>query len=85
MKTGVLYTQERCQPCNATKRRLDSLEVEAIEVDLTQDTPLNDVIRAELRAQGWRESPIVKILEGGEYVDAWSGYRPDKIDEHFAA
>jgi glutaredoxin-like protein NrdH len=84
--TFVVYTKSNCQPCNATKRRFAAAGVETIEVKIDDGSPSSDAIVTELKADGFQESPVVKVIdEHGDYVNAWSGYRPDLIDEHVRA
>lgn len=81
--TVVVYTRDHCQPCNATKRKIAEHGIEPVLVATDDDSPTTAAIVAELKADGFAESPVVKIIDDhGDYVDAWSGYRPDKIAEH---
>ncbi len=78
----IVYTNgPGCQPCKATKRKLDKLGLEYDEVDAT-----NELFAAE--ARGWAKAfdldtvtPIVLVApRGGQVTDAWSGFRPDRLD-----
>lgn len=83
--TIVLYEKTRsyCAPCKATSRRLATNGVEPVRVAVDDDSPTTRQIVDELKADGFLESPVVKIIdEHGQYVDSWSGYRPDKIDQY---
>lgn len=81
--TVVVYTRQQCQPCNATKRKIAEFGIDPVLVSTDDDSPTTAVIVEELKADGFSESPVVKIIDDhGDYVDAWSGYRPDKIAEH---
>lgn len=84
--TLVLYTKEHtfCGGCMATKRELQKYpHVEPVIVAVDDGQPSTEVILKELEADGFLQAPVVKIIdEHGEYVDAWSGFNPDKLREH---
>lgn len=72
--TPVLYSKPRCQQCTATARKLDGLNIEYKVVDLSE---VPEAV-AEIKELGYLQAPVL-------YVDEtvhWSGYRPDKIEEH---
>ena len=70
-------TSTFCGQCMATKRALNDLGVDYVEI------PLENV--GDARIGAWRDSghmsaPIVEIDEGGKTItQVWSGYRPDLI------
>lgn len=74
----VYSTGPSCQRCRLTCRRLDEL---GIRYDLVE---LHDEHNAALRAYlvdelGFAEAPVVVV--DGESCGAWSGFRPDRIDD----
>jgi glutaredoxin len=86
--TIVMYSKTPCRPCDATKRRFTEKALEPVIIDLTpvedhDEEGVLEGIRSELRDAGYMESPVVKVYDNDEEVDAWHGYRPDRID-HWA-
>lgn len=77
----TLFRKPGCTQCDATERGFGDrvIPVEAIERNLVED----DDALARVLELGFQQAPVVLIEEGDEIVDAWSGYRPDKINEHF--
>jgi len=75
----TVYTKSNCQPCRATKRKLDMLGLPHVEVDL-EHSP-EDVER--LRSLGYQESPVVDVVgaPAGMPQNTWSGYRPDLLQK----
>lgn len=69
--TVTVYTKNHCQPCRATKRRLDDLGVDYVEINVEDDPDT----RQRLIDAGFLESPVVYPESG----DPWSGFRPDKL------
>lgn len=78
--TPVVFTKEQCVGCDATKRKFakyDNLEV-------TYKAALEPENFEYISTLGHRQAPVVIVLDpSGEIVDHWSGYRPNKIEEHF--
>lgn len=68
----TLYTKPNCVQCTATKRRLDTLEIEYEMVDVVED----EAAFALIKGLGFQQAPVVNAGD-----DWWSGFRPDKIDE----
>lgn len=64
----IVYTNEHCQPCKATKRLLKQQGTNYTEI------PITDANRGTVRSYGHLQAPVV--VTGN---DNWSGYRPDKI------
>lgn len=76
--TITVYTQNHCQQCDATKRRLNSKEIDYTVVDMDAD---KTGIKERLIAQGYKSAPIVKVDdENGDMIDSWAGFQPTKID-----
>lgn len=74
-----MLTQPGCQPCMATARKLDQLEVSYESVDISKVAP--DHPRVVLaRELGYASTPVVLVEEGGtDLVTHWSGYKPDHL------
>lgn len=64
-----VYTQDNCQPCKATIRKLDALQVEYEVYSAVENIDT-------LRDLGYSQAPVV--MAGDKH---WSGYRPEKIGE----
>lgn len=72
--TVTIYTRPLCQPCRATKRMMQELEIEFEEVNLED---LSDFeIGVLIESFGAKEAPVVLTPDSH-----WSGFRPDKIKE----
>lgn len=69
----TVYSKPNCPQCSATKRRLDKRGVKYDVVDVTVDEAALNMVMD----MGFQQAPVVISDEAG----AWSGYRPDKIDE----
>jgi glutaredoxin-like protein NrdH len=67
----------KCQPCVATVRKLEDLDLEHEQRDATDPDNLA-LIKDHL---GHYEAPVIVVFDGDEIVKHWSGYRPDLIDE----
>lgn len=68
--TVTVYAKPHCPQCDATQRQLNRLGVPYRKIDITQDAQaLQEILDA-----GFKQAPVVMTD-----VDAWSGYRPDKI------
>ena len=80
MTTITVYSKPACQPCKATYRWFDQRGIAYDIVDTSQDP---NVVLA-LKDQGYMESPVV-FIEKGEVKDEWSGFNPNKLNEHFPA
>jgi glutaredoxin len=70
--TISVYTQRHCQACRATKRLLDELNVPYEEHPAQENFVL--LFRHHITT-----APGVIVSRGGDVVDAWGGYRPDRI------
>lgn len=70
----TVYSQPGCQPCNATKRALDRAGLDFREVDVTASPESLSYVKS----LGYAATPVV-VVERGDSVEYWSGYRPDLI------
>lgn len=70
----TVYTRPNCQPCKATKRRLDILDINYDTVDL------DDQNAAEFKVQGLGAAPIVQVDLGAGATWSWSGFAPTQIE-----
>lgn len=68
----TVYTRKGCGPCTGTKLHMNRRGVPHDLIDVTGNQALEDMLRAE----GYREMPVVKPA----YGKPWTGYRPDLID-----
>lgn len=74
MTTITVYSRPDCQPCKATKRKLEQLGAKYTAIDVTEDP---DGL-ALIRDLGYLQAPVVVVRDGGEVIH-WGGYAPDKI------
>lgn len=65
-------TESFCGQCKATKRALDDLGVDYVEISL-ESLPESQI--TAWRNAGLSSAPIVNVNSGA----VWSGYRPDLI------
>lgn len=69
----TVYTKNHCQPCKATKRKLEALGLAYREINVDEKPEARDF----LISGGWRESPVVLTAD----LPGWSGYRPDLLED----
>lgn len=69
----------RCQKCIATKRWMDSRNIEA-EFRYTDDPEVLSYLK-ELLPQ-YMEAPVVAVFEDDVLVNHWSGFNPDEINKY---
>lgn len=68
----TVFTKLKCEPCNATKRKLDKLGVRYTAIDVTESPEAV----ARLKALGYLGAPVVQC---GDMH--WQGYSPDKCKQ----
>ena len=78
MRAITVYTTPICQQCRLTKMWLDRHGVEYTTVDIT--APEHTADAAAIKALGYTAAPVVAVGQG--YEVAWSGFRPDLLEEH---
>lgn len=68
-----VYTKPACQPCRATKRKLDQLGLDYNEHQAADHMDM-------LSPLGHTSAPVVVVTdEGGDMVAHWAGFVPDKL------
>lgn len=68
-----VYTKDNCQPCRATKRKLDQLGLDYNERRADNNTDM-------LAPLGHTSAPVVVVTDDqGVMVDHWAGFIPDKL------
>lgn len=78
--TLTVYSKAACHQCDATKRQLDKRQVPYTCVDL--EAPESAAIFADLVNRGFTAAPVVILTDAdGNELDAWAGYRPDRLDK----
>ena len=70
-KKITVYTRPRCAHCMQTKKLLDNLGMEYVEVDLIENPSALAKIKDEW---GFTQAPVVETED-----DVWSGHRPERI------
>lgn len=73
MSSITVYSKPSCVQCTSTYRALDSKGVDYDIVDLTNDPDALEYVKS----LGYQSAPVVTVGD-----DHWSGFRPDKINEH---
>ncbi|OZD68931.1 NrdH-redoxin [Rhodococcoides fascians] len=74
----TVCTKPQCDPCTATKTRLDNKNVNYRTIDVTEDLDAYRFITDEL---GYRQTPVVYVDEDNH----WSGFRIDALNKLAAA
>ncbi len=70
----TVYSRPDCQPCKATKRKLEQLGAEYTVIDVTEDPDALTLIRD----LGYLQAPVIVVRDGDEETH-WGGYAPDKL------
>lgn len=73
----VLYSRDNCVQCNATKTAFKAKGIEYEE----RNTSINPDWEEEAKSYGFMAAPVVVAPDG----EAWSGFRPDLIQQYVAA
>lgn len=73
MKVTV-YTKNKCQACNLTKRKLDSLNIEYGVINIDED----EEAKAILKNKNIKSVPVVVI---DDFERFWIGFKPDNINK----
>lgn len=73
----TLFSKPGCQPCKATKRKLDELEIIYNEVNVLHDHEAADHLAKDL---GYKSVPVVKVDLGDDAIWTWQGYAPSQIE-----
>lgn len=68
----TVYTRPGCSQCMMTKKMLEKLEVEFVEINVDENPSVAD----ELRDLGYRALPVV---EDGTTGEVWTGHRPERV------
>lgn len=66
----TVYTKPACVQCDATKRLMNSLNIEYTSIDITQDTQAYE----RIVSMGYQSVPVVISNFG-----SWAGFQPEKI------
>lgn len=77
----TVHTKASCQPCKATRRKLDQLEIDYIPQELNEESA------KRFSALGLGSAPIVEVDLGFGAVWRWSGHAPtqlEKLDHAFS-
>lgn len=72
----VIYTKNNCTQCEATKTKLDTMSIPYHTINLDENPELIE----DFLKLGFRSAPVVMIPS---LKQAWSGYKPEKIEEVF--
>lgn len=72
----TLYTKPECQPCRATKRKFDELEIIYHEVDVT----LDHTASRKVDELGYMSLPVAVVDLGEGATWSWTGYAPSQIE-----
>lgn len=67
-----VYTKEKCPQCLFTKKKLDSLGVEYVTLDVEKSAEA----MAELKEMGFSALPVVVTPE-----KTWTGFKPELLSK----
>lgn len=70
-----VFTNENCVPCRFTKRWLNKNGFNYTELKVTDYADI-------LRDQGYSSAPVVSIIKDNNEEVTFSGYSPNKLQEH---
>lgn len=71
----TVYGLPNCVQCNATTKKLKGAGRAYNYVDMSDKPEEVDFVRG----LGYSSAPCVTVSKGGELIDHWSGFRPDKL------
>lgn len=78
-KTLIVLSRPGCVQCNATYRALDKKNL-----TYTVQDALTDENRAITARFNITSAPVVLVVQDGEILEAWGGFRPDRIGAYAA-
>lgn len=67
-----VYTKNKCQACNMTKRKLDSLNIEYKVINIDENKEAAEL----LKSKNIKTVPVVVI---NDFERFWIGFKPDNI------
>ena len=70
----TVYSKPNCMQCNFTKKYLEAKGAEFEEINAADKPEAID----ELKLYGFNSMPVVA---NGSLDDAWSGFRPERLEE----
>lgn len=77
--TITVHSTPSCVQCKATDRHTNSKGIPTEHVDLSENLDL----LAAFKERGYSQAPVVTVTDDdGVEIDIWTGFRPDKLDEH---
>lgn len=77
MKTIVLYSKKDCQPCKATKRKLEEKKLNYTDIDVEEMPEKVEY----LKSKGVSQLPHIEVYWGKQIMNRWSGYKPDLLNK----
>lgn len=75
-----VYSKDNCQQCTATKRWLNSNELEHVVEDATTDESIKFV-----KDLGYTQAPVTVVFEDGKIVNHWYGFNTEELSKLKAA
>lgn len=73
----TVYSKPDCMQCNFTKKYLKERDITFKEIDVTQDEVALRLVKEQL---GYKTVPVVVVI-GGNDIEHWYGFRPEKLAE----
>lgn len=70
----TVHTKPACQPCKATKRKLEQLEIDYVTEELDEESA------ARFRSINLVSAPIVEVDLGFGAVWRWAGHSPTRLE-----
>lgn len=76
-KKVTVYSKPDCIQCAYTKKWLTEHNIRFNSIDVTQDEFALRLVKEQL---GYQAVPVVVVI-GGDDIDHWYGFQPDKLVE----
>lgn len=76
----IVYSKDNCQQCTATKRWLNSKDIEHEVEDATSEDNITFV-----KSLGYTQAPVTLVKEDGEIVNHWYGFDVNELNKLLAA
>lgn len=77
MKKTVLYSKSDCMGCFASEEMMKAKNLVFSVVKMDEDS---EALRY-VKDLGFLAAPVIVVYNGDKIVEAWSGFRPERIEE----
>lgn len=77
MKKTVLYSKADCMGCYASEEMMKAKKLVFSVVKMDEDS---EALR-HVKELGFMSAPVIVVYNEDRVVEAWSGFRPERIEE----